>query len=389
MKLEPWRLAVVIICVAILLGGGADALFSFGSLGYTVGHEGVKASFVGIEWNTVGEKDNSGKKGLTGMSFYFDADDRNKYAPNIVGEMTNAFVPKESVKPSWVFDELWSGTQYIQNPIDEYEWDLPNPDVPNETIVYHMEEWILRMYVSITAEWDKSSSRLKSEKEEYGHTRYQDTSVWIELDLSPIWYFEGSDQVYFGLAKVQCSGYAEGRLGKTDDDYTPTSEMSVSPTESSYRYLYRQKYAKEQVTPTDPKTYKGRVLNPDIFTDKMFIKLDLNYFGTHSYQDMFGAKYSKGDAVTWAFDVHVFVVGEWKVKDIAEIPEDYGRTPMTEYGWTYYLAKMLGDPRTQFWLILGMIAIVGLFLAVFAPWVLIAIFGMISAFRGRGGSKKK
>jgi len=244
------------------------------------------------------------------------------------------------------------------------------------------------MYVSITAEWDGSLSTFEDiSKEMYGTTRYQNTEIWIELDISPTWYFSGADQVYFGLAKVQCSEYAEGRLGKTDEDYTPSSKFSVAPTKSSYRYLYNNKYAEETIFPTDPKTYQRRILNPEIFRDKMYIKLDLNNFGTTTWTDFPFSRSSKGDAVTWGFDVHVFVVGEWKVKDIAEIPEDYGRDPMIERGFGDYLVAILGDPRTQFWLLLGAFAFIGLILALFAPWVLIAIFGMVSAFRG--GRRKK
>jgi len=384
MKIEMWRSTVIIICVAILLGGGWDALFGMGSLGYVVGHEGVRASFAGIEYNA-GES--SGRTDLAGMSFHFDADDPFTYAPNIVGEMTNAFVPEESFKPSWVFEDLWGGTQYIKNPVDSTEWNLPNPDVENETIAYVMEEWLLRMYVSISAEWDEGGT-FKWDKESWGSTRYIDSEVWIELDISPTWYFSGADQVYFGLAKVQCSEYAEGRLGTTNEDYNPTSTFSVAPTKSSYRYLYRGKYAEEEITPTDPKTYRGRILNPEIFVDRMFIKLDLNNFGTQGWGDaLFGYSF-KGDVVTWGFDVHVFVVGEWKVQDVSEIPTEYGRDPMEEYGWSYWLTKMFGEPRLQFWLILGIIALVVLFLAIFAPWVLIAIFGLVSTYRGKGSRKK-
>ena len=56
--IETYRLVTIIICVALLMGGGGDALIRMGSLGYTSGYEGVKASFSGIEFNA---GDNSGK----------------------------------------------------------------------------------------------------------------------------------------------------------------------------------------------------------------------------------------------------------------------------------------------------------------------------------------
>lgn len=388
-KFETWRLTTIVICVALLMGGGADALFRMESLGYTSGYEGVRASFVGIEYNTRGKRESSGKADLIGNSLYFDADNPDRYAPNLVGEMTNAFVPEKSVRPSWVFPELWKDTQYIKNPIDTYEWNLPNPDDPDETIAYIMEEWLLRMYVSITAEWDKSSSAYSNVWEKSGNTRYRNTKIWIELDISPIWYFEGADQVYFGLGKVVTSDVAFGVLGKTDDDYSPTGKFSVTPeSRTTYRYLYYSKYGTTQFTPTNPKTYQGRILNPKIFGDKMYFHIDLNNFGTDRWGNPFTGYNSKGDAVTWGFDVHVFVVGEWKVQDIEEIPDVYGREPMEQYGWGYYFGRMLADPRTQFWLIVGAIALIFLFLAIFAPSVLIVIFSLLTVWTSRSKRKK-
>jgi len=382
MKEQQIRIIVIVICLVILMSGGTSSLFLFSSIGYTSGYEGVKASFAGIEWQTVGTKAGSGKHDLMGTDFYFDADEPQYHAPNLVGEMTNAFLPEQSVKPAFVFPDMWGKNQYIKNPYDTDEWNLPNPDEPNETIAYVMEEWILKLYISVTAEWDSSTTVWTKDKEEYGDTRYQNTKIWLKLDISPMWYFEGADQVYFGLGKVVCSDVTAGKFGETDEDYEPTGKYSVVPASTTtYRYLYHTKYGTAQFTPTNPKTYRGRRLNPEIFGDEIYFNVNLANFGTHAYRDVLQAKHAKGDAVTWGFDVHVFVVGEWRVQDIEEIPTDYGREPMVEHGFTYYLAEMLNDPRLWFWGLLALGAVIFLFLAIFAPTALFAIFGLFGMFK--------
>lgn len=136
----------------------------------------------------------------------------------------------------------------------------------------------------------------------------------------------------------------------------------------------------EKAIDIDPFTYRGRQLNPEIFVDKMFLNVNLANFGTQydTYLDF--STLMKGDAVTWEFDVYVYVAGEWKIKDISELPEEYGRTPMVNYQQSW-ITGMLTDPRFQLWSFIGLIALVILILAIFAPWVLFAIIGLFKSGR--------
>lgn len=84
--------------------------------------------------------------------------------------------------------------------------------------------------------------------------------------------------------------------------------------------------------------------------------------------------------MTWEFDVYVYVVGEWKIKDISDLPEEYGREPMVDYQQSW-VSGMLLDPRFQLWSFIGLIALVVLALAVFAPWVLFALVGLLKSGR--------
>ncbi len=392
LKREQIRYLTIIVCLIILASGpGQYVLFPLGTVGYTSGYEGVKASYSGIEWQ---HDDESGTADQRGTSFYFDADDPQSGACNLVGEMTNAFLPESTVSPSWVPSDWEKALTYVNNPVETYSWDLPNPDNPDETIAYEMQEWILRMYVSITAEWD---TEWAGENSEYNNQRYTDTEVWIELDISPIWYFEGTNQVYFAIGKVVCSDFAYGKLGSDNwecgelsglagdcpEEYTPTSWISVTPeSPTSYVYIYYQNYGAAGQAKTDYASYKGRRLNPSLFTDKVYISVGLNNFGTEDLYYYPGNWIHKGDAVTWAFDVHVFVVGEWTVQDIEELPSDYGRIgKQTTY--KDWWVQIIEDPRFPLFTFLGILALIFLLLAIFAPWVLFSIFGFIGLVRDK------
>ena len=385
------RLMVILISGVIFLSSQTQAnlFFPLSSIGYSFGGAGVRSSFVGIEWNY---GDDTGQVDLRpDTKFYFDADDPHSDAPNLVGEMTNAFVPEESLSnaPSWVPTEWFSGSSDIRNPLQTETWELENPENPEEILAYEVEEWMLKLYVSITCEWDpKTWFGFGGERM---NQRYRDTEVWIELDLAQDFFiFEGSPTPYFAISKVKCSQFATGKLGSEDkiltwekglglvdkpEEYTPTDLFSVVPETTSWMYLYYDQWGGEKATDIDPFSYMGRQLNPEIFVDKMFFSVNLANFGTQ-YEDFWDfSTLSKGDAVTWEFNVYVYVVGEWKIKDISDMPEGYGRDPMVDYNQSW-ITGMLTDPRFQLWSFIGLIALGVLALAVFAPWVLFAVVGL-------------
>jgi len=377
MKELKSRSVIIVIALVILLASSSQGniFFPLQSIGYTAGYEGVKASFVAIQhdWGTESFKTDL----MQGTSFYFDPDEPDRNAPDLVGEMTNAFVP-EQVVPSWVPYEWFSkGQSYIKNPIETVTWDLPNPDNSSGIIAYEVQEWILKMYISITCEWDDKPFDWTTGQHEVFNQRYRNAKVWIELSINkPSWIFEGQPQTYFAIGKVTCSDFAYGKLGTTEDDYTPTPWISVTPESTSWLYVYYQKYGSGgQVTDIDPFQYQGRILNPELFTEKVFCQVGLNNFGTQyeAYWDL--STLEKGDAVTWGFDVHVFVVGEWKVKDVAELPDEYGRTPKVVYEASWFTA-LLQNPSFQLWSIIGLIALIVIVLAIFAPSVLYSIFSI-------------
>lgn len=391
MKIETWRLVTIIVCLTILGSGGYQALLPLSSIGrgYTTGYQGAKAQFCGIQYNGKNHKN-----ALWSTTLNWDPDGIGKGKPGITGEMTSVFVPEEEAGSQpfklgdWdISDWLLSATT-IRNPIDDWEWELKNQKT-NETLLYRMEEWQCKWYFSISSEPVGWGQEIPEAKIGGRRNSLTDVKVWFEFDLTPIWYFEGTDTAYFAIAKLRISDIALGGKLKNDDieekknaafRVTPMSPQSILP-------IYYEKFATEdERAEKEPHYYNGKKLNPRLFTDKVYSYFTLNDFGVNSWFDFGG--YYRSDVITVGVDFHIFVVGEWRVKDVQEIPDEYGRTAKSTRGMGLleFLGTILKDPTTKAWIILGLIALIFLVLAIFAPWVLLAIFGLvkgISKERGR------
>lgn len=396
MKGQTFRFVVIIVCLVILASGGWQAI-RLSSQGYTTGYQGAKAQFYGLDWNY---KELSGREilHLKGTVLHFDADElgrRYSGACNLEGEMTSVFVPEQPEFRSWIPTEWFMGSQYIQNPIHHYEWKLENEET-NETTLYAMDEYVLKWYFSISADWDLNGE--PTGYAEYRTQRYADTKVWFQFDLNHIWYFEGADRCYFAIGKLMLTDIAlGGKLGNEREDIEEEAEeCRVTPMspQSILSIYYRAFGGEPQRAEKTAYDYHGKKLNPDLFTDTVYSYFTLGNFGTKYWKTgiwPFYDKHWKGDVVTCGFSMHVFVVGEWKVKDIQEIPEEYGRTSQQGESigfWTHLLERLgsiLDDPRFTLWMVLGLIAVILLVLAIFAPPVLYAILGSI----GKAGSSKK
>ena len=377
---------IIVICVVILASGPGASLFSLQSVGYTTGYQGAKARFAGIQ-------DSSGKttSNLWGTTFQWDKDASGFGKPGIAGEMTSCFIPSESVGKttkqfssgkdisSWLVDAT-----NIKNPLDQvYEWELENED--GSTTIYRMEEWILKWFVSI------SSEPKEGEYDRYelpggfqsSRRNLEDVQVWFEFDLSPIWYFENQSSCYFSVAKIRLSDVAQGgKINNEDYEDKYNSKMRVLPESEGtpLTIFYGLFGTSVNIADKTALDYQGKRLNPNLFTDRVYAYVTLQDFGVTSWWDW--GPYYRGDVITYGFDIHVFVVGQWDVKDVQEIPDEYGRTAKlgTEgIGIGAFLESIIGSPMFPLYSFIALIAIIVLVLAIFAPWVLFAIFGMFGS----------
>lgn len=402
------RKAIVVLAVAIIvLAGVAYPLSTTGS--YTTAYEGAKARFIGVKDQTTGlTYTNTQKRGASVASFdstmNFDIDAETWGKPNIAGEMTSIFIPKSdaSATRDWVPTGWWSDAMKWQNPQNVYEWNIQNDD--GSTTVYRMEEWATKWFVSLSAEWDLQGNEFWSALGLQAHIggvpeqrnqRYNNLEVWFEFDISPTWYFSGTDRTYFAIAKVQLNQIefsAFDHFGKEEDQ---SSVVRITPmSTSSALTIYTSQFGSSQSTTQDAFMgyyHQQSRLNPAFFRDKVYSKITLNDFGTTEWwQTPLTDLRAKGDVVTLGFTVTQFVVGEWKVQDIQDMPDDYGRTSKVGYwGWSGIsdFFGWLTSPAGMFWLIIIILFVTFILILWRVPWIIEAVTGAFSSKRKGGGRK--
>ena len=296
--------AVVIILIAGV--GIASSGFQFGiSSGFTTAYEGVKPSFQGVYY-----QQRAHEQDFRGTQMNWDADDDKKGLPDIEGEMTSIFLPID-VRASQIPDFIPQARAIAledanTDPVNTYTWEIDN-------MAYKMEEYDLKWFVSLEAGYDSTGILQDAESD---NQRYNDVEVWFKLDTSPSWIFEGADQSYFTVGKIEVDYVQkQGReIGKID----------VSPeSQGTAMTLFYQPYGSP--VDFDEETWKGYEssgvrLNPEVFRDTLYTMIRLDDFGTQ--QDWgIGWIATEGDIVTWEFTVKVFVIGEWELIDVQDVSE--------------------------------------------------------------------
>lgn len=378
------RTVMAVLVFLILVNSSVSAMNVLSS--YSTGYQGARAQYSGILYDTkqyTSAKTHGASRARFDTTLSFDPDEHNQWKPNIIGEMTSVFIPSESLTnlPAWIPSKWQRSIAYISNPKNSWEWEIENKS-------YVMEEWICRWYFSISAEWDEHTSWLYTEAE-WANQRYSNTEIWFELDLNHVWYFEGAERAYFAIAKLQM---ADVRLTAKDpqgNEVEPRKDIAVKPeSQGSILPVYYGLFAKSSTAEKTTHSYQGKRLNPDLFTDKVYTYFTLENFGTESWIELatYPHRY-KGDVVTVAVDVHVFVIGQWDVKDIESIQqiegdEGFGRTAKIG-GAGFSIGDWLKLPENR--LLLALIAgfFIFMLLAILAPTVLITIFALLGLGRRR------
>jgi len=371
--------------------------------GYVSAFEGPKATFYGVKWNPndVADRIYTSTANPGGSLCQFDAvmrwdaDFSGTYMeggiaqfskPNIFGEMTTVYIPEQqNLFTSWVPMSWWNNQQNIVNPLHSYAWNVSG-------YVYNMSEYKLRQYISFAAGWEGQITiwgQLLGEipPAQIGvvDNSYNNVKVCIRYDTEPTWYIEGQNRAYFAIAKVQLAEDAKfqsttNAAGGVFDSNKGTSrpDAAIDPNQQlSPLYISYGPFGDGGAVETTPQYYLGKQLNPAYFRNTTYVNLDLTKFGLWSGNTIPGTMFGfwvKGDTVTIALDITVFVFGEWKVQDIQENPEHYGsfqRTAASDdiVGWLF-------SSSTLAWLI-PVLIIAALF--IFAPWF---IFALMALFRG-------
>lgn len=375
--------------------------FSVGDLGYSSAFEGPKAQFYGVKYNgnTYTAASSIATKQFDTV-LRFDPDEVARGKPNLVGEMTTVFVPSETLTSatSWIPRDWLSQNQYISNPQETYQWNISGK-------AYQMQQWLMKWYVTIGAEWDvgplynvqggvgSTTPTAFGEEPAASLTSgalntYTNTEVWLQFNIEPTWYLQGQGVAYFAIGKMQLANQAKyGGQDVNGKSVDARTTVSVSPeSQASNLFLSYSPWGTDGGATKDASAYQGRELNTAYFRDKVYTRINLNSFGVSSWLD-WGVQKAKGDTVTLAFDVTVFVIGEWQVKDIQNTPSNYGRFTRTYIPPT--IVDYLLSPTGLGIMALAAGIILFIIILLFAPWIFTLIGQLLSSkgkesIRGRG-----
>ena len=357
----------ILIVVLVMTGTVMVGAILQSSIGYASGYQGAKPSFYGAFYENQGY----GGTPFRGTTMAFDPDDPKKGSPNIEGEMTTIFIPEKIVLgelPSWI-PYSWSvNLPYMKNPDDAWDWELK--DESGNIHSYRMEKWITKWYISLEGGWD-SQGFLEFDAE--GGKRISNMEIWFELDLSQNnWYFEDSDNVYFAIGKIELANILKQGYKVEAIDVTPEA-IGTS------LFLFYEPFGADRIV-KDYYSYNGKRLNPDLFVPKIYTMINLNDFGTQGWWDGLTWKV-QGDVVTFEFTVHQFVIGEWIVKDVQELPTDYERqSKVTTTGFD--VLDWILKPNSL--LIIGAILIIVVVILIFLSGTA-SIIGSYMISRVKGG----
>ena len=320
--------------IMILLGSVtiASSIIPFTSISHN--YQGPTISY---EYALVdGQKITFGPEDATFISF--DPDTPDDYHPDFISEHTDFIVPKitpsSSIWTSSIIPNAWKNTIVnTENPVNVYQWNITND---NGTVTsYIMEEW--RAYWVIKAYVDPINTKYiwtwdgKVPAELLAENRYNNMELYFRILLNTPdrnWYFEDADRVYFAIAKIKLVDvYAEP---------SKEGDMKVQPKDPGTNLpLFGATYS-------DPLTYKGQKLNPNVFPETVETLIRFVDFGGNVINGE-----ARTDTITMVFEVRLFVIGEWIVQNIDDVPnpDDYHysqRIFEPLFGWTKGLGLGIG-----------------------------------------------
>ena len=378
-------ITLILIAIVVLFFVSIPKLAVFLSgISYTTAYQGAKAKYYGAVWNELGFPVTFWRGGYSSPqelsvapSLYsfdtqmaLDVDEPKERRPNVIGEMTAVMIPHVShTRPDYVLVGWWTDWVNWKEPVDYWEWEIQNDD--GTTSFYRMEEWKTKWFISLTAEWDSfgfgASPPYESEKS------IKNLQIWFEFDISPSWYFENQTRVYFAIGKIELAQFKNYGLREGGDETSSRQQLSTTPmSPPSILTIYTTPFGAEQSEDTQEfYSFRGQKLNPLFFRDKVYSYITLNDFGCESWWYFIGTA-AKGDVVTMGFTVTQFVVGEWVVKDIGDIPDEYGRQGKTQTaGLDIFggIAEWLSNPFNQLWLLFIIIIIVMIIITVLNPGI--------------------
>jgi len=306
---------------------------------------------------------------------------------NLNPDGTNTLLPSLKMSGGPVLiDPTWHTEQYV--------WELKNEQESTDMVdvytVYRMQkvmaEWKVNVWIDGTG----------NEAFPDNNHRWFDAQIWIELipEITP--YFKGAEEaeLYFAPAWMGVKNI-EWYSGKEDPN------KMKDPRQAALNELYPEEvgenfglFAQRGETTTvidEPKilSYRNQPLDPQIFKESYWIRMNVDRMQADSEAAGVGGWDWSYVSAHITFEVHLFVIGEWRVAlEKGDVPDLEPRT--VSYGTDPFADLLRGiggfitSPAGIF------LAFMGLVLAVFIILALTgALPGVISLLSMLAGAKRK
>jgi hypothetical protein len=280
------------------------------------GYQGLQPSFEAIYWN----------------GYWYDTFNTGPN-PNYLNPATGTVYTPSSVKfgeycvlnpdddNSLLPSLKMSGTQILVDPnnwkSDTYTWEIYKPEESTDVVDVYETFQIQK----ILAEWKVNVWIDGTGNEAYpdDNHRWHDARIWIKLTPQNFVYFEDNpEELYFAPAYIGVSNI-EWYSGKEDPNQTK------DPTQAAKNDLYPEQvgdsfaiYAakgetSEYMDETVILSYQGVELDPAIFKDEYWIRMNVDRMQADSQLAGIGGWDWSYVSAHITFEVHLFVVGKWRV----------------------------------------------------------------------------
>ena len=370
---------ILLVGLLLVLSGGSLLGLQTHNPGYAPGTQGLEFQFNSVYFNGQYYSNNESHGNPSSMSFGYTMD----FDPDMA---TQGYSDLCASQQSLTVDQEVEPKSYVWNYKVETGKILPNGtivDVYKQFEMYRYKcDWAMNLWLS-GGEWETLP--------DYGGTK-----GWLRLVPRSFVYFKDNPDegpffapAYIGLDQdVKWSGVnKDGTVTQNDPDMLKTQDL-IPKVQGEMCGIYYQRGGQDIFTEDTLLSYKGAELDPEIFRNEYWMRIDLMSFHPLSWYDMgiWWLHNWKFPSAYMHFLVYLFVVGEWTVYfKTGEVPKLTPHTPISvQTDILGAIGAWLTNPWTLFWLFgIGSILILVL-LIVFAPGVLTVIAAWFFGRRKKG-----
>ena len=376
---------ILLIGLLLVLSGGSLLGLQTQHPGYLTGTQGLEPQFNSVFWmdnwfstteqpsQPIDKVNNFYPSSLSfGYSMDLDPDGSSSGMSDLCASQQPITVDSDVEPKSYVWNYK-VGSKTLENGtiVDEYK--------QFEMYRYRCS-WAINLWLT-GSEWEAEGILAHNTWYKFG-SNYASAKLWLKLiPRSFVYFMENPDQVFFapayiGLAQdVSWVGVnKDGTIIQNDPDILKTQDL-IPKAQGEVVGIYYERGGGDIMTEDKLLSYKGTELDPEIFRDEYWMRIDLTEFKPYNWYDLGVLHNWKFPSAYMKFMVYLFVVGQWTVYfKTGEVPTLNPHTPILHVTDILgEIAAWLTNPWTLFWLFgIGSLIILVL-LIIFAPSVLTVI----------------